>query len=89
MSVAFGKAFVGRTVKINAEYFEDVSSVDVESDFEFTTTIKSYNHRGGGSNRAWIFTDHDGCDNGMTFAELQRFLIGSADEEGRVRVACE
>jgi hypothetical protein len=33
MSVAYGKAFVGRTVKINAEYFEDVSSVDVDSDF--------------------------------------------------------
>lgn len=87
MSVAYGKAFVGRTVKINAEYFEDVSSVDVDSDFEYTAKIKTYDHRGGGANRTWIFTDHDGCENGMTFEELQRFLVDSADEGGRVRVA--
>jgi hypothetical protein len=57
----------------NAEYFADISSANVASDFEYTTKIRSYEHRGGCGDRALLFIDHEGCANGMPFEELQHF----------------
>ena len=72
---------VGRKIRITAEYFDDVSDVDVESDFEYETEITRHIRKGRVANHRVVFDDHTGVENYINIDTALGLLIEEDDNE--------
>ena len=58
--VRAGRQYLGRKVRILAEYFSDVPEVNVPNDFSYDTEIIRVVDGETPADRRWVFADHDG-----------------------------
>ena len=70
------RSYVGRRVRLDAEYFADVEDVDTPpADWSFGTAELLYRAR----DQRWVFLDHEGSINHVGWRLLRRLLQAHQD----------
>jgi hypothetical protein len=74
-------SYVGRRVRITADYFKDVEEVSVEDDFVYDTKITKIINKTNRARMRFVFEDHEGEENQVDFDLLQSLLL-EEDNDG-------
>jgi len=74
--------FVGRYVRINAAFYEDIEGADVADDFLKDFKIRRYIPNDDVSERVWEFVDHDGYPNHIKLELLLRYVLPAQTSAG-------